>query len=166
MCKCQLCPCVPYVLHFVASWQPFGDIRNLYSACKHRGFVMVSYFDIRAARTAMRVLQNKQLRNKKLDIHFSFPKVWNSKDGIIVFICALDLIILYMSSACLVYISYIDSYRLILTFCFLKNIFHSLETVKTVSSNAYLDFSFTNRCFFVCVESFTIFFTVRVLKVL
>ena len=88
---------------------------------------MVSYFDIRAARTAMRVLQNKQLRNKKLNIHFSFPKVGNSKDGIIVFICALDLIILYMYSACLVYISYIDLYGSILTFCFLKNIFHGLQ---------------------------------------
>ena len=119
---------------------------------------MVSYFDIRAARTAMRVLQNKQLRNKKLDIHFSFPKVGNSKDGIIVFICALDLIILYMYSACLVYISYIDLYGSILTFCFLKNIFHGLETVKTVSSNEYLDFSFTNRCFCLCRVFYRLFY--------
>ncbi|XP_057764074.1 protein MEI2-like 2 isoform X2 [Salvia miltiorrhiza] len=52
----------------------YGDIRTLYTACKHRGFVMVSYFDIRAARTAMRALQNKPLRRRKLDIHFSIPK--------------------------------------------------------------------------------------------
>lgn len=37
---------------------------------------MISYYDIRAARTAMRALQNKPLRRRKLDIHFSIPKVW------------------------------------------------------------------------------------------
>ncbi|KAH6793061.1 MEI2-like protein 5 [Perilla frutescens var. hirtella] len=52
----------------------YGDIRTLYTACKHRGFVMISYYDIRAARTAMRALQNKPLRRRKLDIHFSIPK--------------------------------------------------------------------------------------------
>lgn len=47
----------------------------MYTACKHRGFVMISYYDIRAARSAMRALQNKPLRRRKLDIHFSIPKV-------------------------------------------------------------------------------------------
>ncbi|XP_009390743.2 protein MEI2-like 2 isoform X1 [Musa acuminata AAA Group] len=44
--------------------------------CCHslRGFVMISYYDIRSARTAMRALQNKPLRRRKLDIHFSIPK--------------------------------------------------------------------------------------------
>lgn len=55
-------------------FEQYGDIRTLYTACKHRGFVMISYFDIRAARTAMRALQNKPLRRRKLDIHFSIPK--------------------------------------------------------------------------------------------
>ncbi|XP_006360001.1 protein MEI2-like 2 [Solanum tuberosum] len=55
-------------------FEQFGDIRTLYTACKHRGFVMISYYDIRAARTAMRALQNKPLRRRKLDIHFSIPK--------------------------------------------------------------------------------------------
>lgn len=58
--------------------QQYGDIRTLYTACKHRGFVMISYYDIRAARTAMRALQNKPLRRRKLDIHFSIPKVNHS----------------------------------------------------------------------------------------
>ncbi|XWS12424.1 hypothetical protein CRYUN_Cryun37aG0088100 [Craigia yunnanensis] len=57
-----------------ALFEQFGDIRTLYTACKHRGFVMISYYDIRSARTAMRVLQNKPLRRRKLDIHFSIPK--------------------------------------------------------------------------------------------
>ncbi|KAL0357686.1 UNVERIFIED_CONTAM: protein MEI2-like 4 [Sesamum calycinum] len=52
----------------------YGDIRTLYTACKHRGFVMISYYDIRAARNAMKALQNKPLRRRKLDIHFSIPK--------------------------------------------------------------------------------------------
>uniref|UniRef100_A0A2P2MEN2 Uncharacterized protein MANES_17G065000 n=1 Tax=Rhizophora mucronata TaxID=61149 RepID=A0A2P2MEN2_RHIMU len=55
-------------------FEQYGDIRTLYTACKHRGFVMISYYDIRAARTAMRQLQNKPLRRRKLDIHFSIPK--------------------------------------------------------------------------------------------
>ncbi|KAF5796666.1 putative RNA recognition motif domain, nucleotide-binding alpha-beta plait domain superfamily [Helianthus annuus] len=58
-----------------ALFEQHGDIRTLYTACKHRGFVMISYYDIRAARTAMRVLQNKPLRRRKLDIHYSIPKV-------------------------------------------------------------------------------------------
>ncbi|KAF4385982.1 hypothetical protein G4B88_031117 [Cannabis sativa] len=57
-----------------ALFEQFGGIRTLYTACKHRGFVMISYYDIRDARTAMRALQNKPLRRRKLDIHFSIPK--------------------------------------------------------------------------------------------
>ncbi|XP_077250466.1 protein MEI2-like 4 isoform X2 [Tasmannia lanceolata] len=55
-------------------FEQYGDIRTLYTACKHRGFVMISYYDIRAAGNAMRALQNKPLRRRKLDIHFSIPK--------------------------------------------------------------------------------------------
>ncbi|XP_038683332.1 protein MEI2-like 2 isoform X2 [Tripterygium wilfordii] len=57
-----------------ALFEQYGDIRALYTACKHRGFVMISYYDIRAARHAMHALQNKPLRRRKLDIHFSIPK--------------------------------------------------------------------------------------------
>ncbi|KAJ4961211.1 hypothetical protein NE237_021121 [Protea cynaroides] len=57
-----------------ALFEQYGDIRTLYTACKNRGFVMISYYDIRAARNAMRALQNKPLRRRKLDIHFSIPK--------------------------------------------------------------------------------------------
>ena len=55
-------------------FEQYGDIRTLYTACKHRGFVMISYYDIRAAGDAMKALQNKPLRRRKLDIHFSIPK--------------------------------------------------------------------------------------------
>nr|XP_043638221.1 protein MEI2-like 2 isoform X2 [Erigeron canadensis] len=55
-------------------FEEYGEIRNLYTACKHRGFVMISYYDIRHARAAMKELQNKPLRRRKLDIHFSIPK--------------------------------------------------------------------------------------------
>ncbi|KAK2973841.1 hypothetical protein RJ640_011769 [Escallonia rubra] len=57
-----------------ALFEQYGDIRTLYTACKHRGFVMISYYDLRAARNAMKALQNKPLRRRKLDIHFSIPK--------------------------------------------------------------------------------------------
>lgn len=36
---------------------------------------MISYFDIRAAQNAMEALQNRSLRSRKLDIHYSIPKV-------------------------------------------------------------------------------------------
>jgi hypothetical protein len=51
------------------------QIRSMYTQCKHRGFVMISYFDIRDAKTAMQNLQNKVVRGRKLDIHYSIPKV-------------------------------------------------------------------------------------------
>lgn len=63
---------------FTRSPQHYGEISNLYTACKHRGFVMISYYDIRSARNAMRALQNKPLRRRKLDIHYSIPKVFTS----------------------------------------------------------------------------------------
>ncbi|KAJ1279312.1 hypothetical protein BS78_04G145600 [Paspalum vaginatum] len=55
-------------------FEHYGEISNLYTACKHRGFVMISYYDIRSAWNAMRALQNKPLRRRKLDIHYSIPK--------------------------------------------------------------------------------------------
>ncbi|KAG6523914.1 hypothetical protein ZIOFF_013802 [Zingiber officinale] len=57
-----------------ALFEQYGEIRTIYTACKHRGFVMISYYDIRAARNAMKSLQSKPLRWRKLDIHFSIPK--------------------------------------------------------------------------------------------
>ncbi|KAM6589785.1 hypothetical protein CsatA_012390 [Cannabis sativa] len=55
-------------------FEQYGDIRTLYTACKHRGFVMISYYDLRSARNAMKALQNRPLRRRKLDIHYSIPK--------------------------------------------------------------------------------------------
>uniref|UniRef100_A0A0D9VGE0 RRM domain-containing protein n=1 Tax=Leersia perrieri TaxID=77586 RepID=A0A0D9VGE0_9ORYZ len=55
-------------------FEHFGDIRALYTACKHRGFVMISYYDIRSALNAKMELQNRALRRRKLDIHYSIPK--------------------------------------------------------------------------------------------
>ncbi|KAI3818058.1 hypothetical protein L1987_11860 [Smallanthus sonchifolius] len=55
-------------------FEQYGEIHTLYTACKHRGFVMISYYDIRAARRAMQDLQNKLLESRKLDIHYSIPK--------------------------------------------------------------------------------------------
>jgi RNA recognition motif-containing protein len=46
----------------------------MYTATKHRGFVMISYYDIRHARNAKTALQSKPLRRRKLDIHYSIPK--------------------------------------------------------------------------------------------
>ncbi|KAM2125413.1 hypothetical protein ACFX1Q_015895 [Malus domestica] len=61
-------------LELKALFERYGDIRALYTACKHRGFVMISYYDIRAAQNALRALQSNTLRHRKLDIHYSIPK--------------------------------------------------------------------------------------------
>mmetsp|Transcript_35597 Transcript_35597/g.100749 ORF Transcript_35597/g.100749 Transcript_35597/m.100749 type:complete len:1014 (-) Transcript_35597:492-3533(-) len=55
-------------------FEPYGEIRAVYTACKHRGFVMVSYYDLRSAKAAMRALQGRVVRRRRLDIHFSIPK--------------------------------------------------------------------------------------------
>lgn len=55
-------------------FEGFGAIRSMYTQCKHRGFIMVSYYDIRHAKNAMKNLQNKIIRKRKLDIHYSIPK--------------------------------------------------------------------------------------------
>jgi hypothetical protein len=34
-----------------------GEVRSMYTSCKHRGFVMISYYDIRASTRAKQVLQ-------------------------------------------------------------------------------------------------------------
>lgn len=52
----------------------YGDIRSIYSACRYRGFVIVSYWDIRDAKSAMRHLRNVRVRGRRLDIHYSIPK--------------------------------------------------------------------------------------------
>ncbi|KAI9079639.1 hypothetical protein K1719_038260 [Acacia pycnantha] len=57
-----------------ALFEQYGEIRTIYTACKHRGFVMISYYDLRAAQNAMQALQNRSLRSRKLDIHYSIPK--------------------------------------------------------------------------------------------
>jgi len=55
-------------------FERFGPIRSMYTQCKHRGFVMISYYDIRDSKAALKSLQNTVLRRRKLDIHFSIPK--------------------------------------------------------------------------------------------
>ncbi|GAU38125.1 hypothetical protein TSUD_318120 [Trifolium subterraneum] len=57
-----------------ALFEQYGDVRTIYTACKHQGFVMVSYYDLRAAQNAMKALQNRSLNSRNLDIHYSFPK--------------------------------------------------------------------------------------------
>jgi RNA recognition motif-containing protein len=75
--KCKVCRnfgITYFVLRIHLLVQQFGDIQALHTACKNRGFIMVSYCDIRAAQNAARALQNKLLRGTKLDIRYSISK--------------------------------------------------------------------------------------------
>lgn len=49
-------------------FEKYGDVCTLYTVLKQKGFIMITYYDIRAACNAVKDLQNK------LDIHFSTPK--------------------------------------------------------------------------------------------
>ena len=62
----------------------YGEIRDMYSACKYRGFVMISFFDERSAIAAMDCLQGKSLRRRKMDIHFSIPKENQTDAGMLL----------------------------------------------------------------------------------
>ena len=63
-------------------FEQFGNIEAFNTACKNRGFIMVSFYDIRAAQNAARALHNKLLRGTKLDIRYSLPTENSSeKDG-------------------------------------------------------------------------------------
>jgi hypothetical protein len=46
----------------------------MYTACKHRGFVMISYYDLRHSNSAKSQLQGRIFRRRRLDIHYSIPK--------------------------------------------------------------------------------------------
>lgn len=54
--------------------QAFGEVRSLYTAAKARGFVVVGYFDTRAATLAQHTLSGQALGAQRLDVHFSLPK--------------------------------------------------------------------------------------------
>ncbi|KVI06108.1 Nucleotide-binding, alpha-beta plait [Cynara cardunculus var. scolymus] len=62
--------------HIIAPffYQHHGDIQTFDTTCRCQGFVIISYYDIRAATIAFSTLQNKPLENKKLHIHYSYPK--------------------------------------------------------------------------------------------
>lgn len=54
--------------------QAYGEVKTLYTACIARGFIMITYFDLRAACLAMHSLQGATLDGASLDIHFSAPR--------------------------------------------------------------------------------------------
>ena len=55
----------------------FGSIHSIYSLCKRRGFVMVSFYDIRHTNEAIKQLQGLLVQGRLLDIH-SIPRKINS----------------------------------------------------------------------------------------
>ncbi|KAL0905161.1 hypothetical protein M5K25_027345 [Dendrobium thyrsiflorum] len=63
-------------------FEQFGDIRRLQTVGKNQGFVLVSYYDIRSARNAMRAIQDRLLRQHKIDLNYYFPKENTSEHDI------------------------------------------------------------------------------------
>ncbi|KAJ0233824.1 RNA recognition motif domain-containing protein [Hirschfeldia incana] len=62
-------------------FEQYGDVRALHTDGKSRGFIMVSYYDIRVAQNAMRALHGRLFRGKKLDIHYHIPKKNSIKEN-------------------------------------------------------------------------------------
>ncbi|KAJ6239411.1 protein mei2-like 4 [Anaeramoeba flamelloides] len=52
----------------------FGEIKEIYSKSKIRGFVLIKYYDIRHSMAALEKLQGKIINGRKVDIHYSIPK--------------------------------------------------------------------------------------------
>ncbi|CAL5067463.1 unnamed protein product [Urochloa decumbens] len=63
-------------------FEQYGDIHTLDASCKHHGFVIVSYYDIRSAENALRALHNKPLRRRKLDMQYFAPKDYHLEKNI------------------------------------------------------------------------------------
>ncbi|ESQ40664.1 hypothetical protein EUTSA_v10012619mg [Eutrema salsugineum] len=62
-------------------FEQYGDVRALHTAGKSRGFIMVSYYDLRAAQNATRALHGRLLRGRKLDIQYPIPKDNSKKEN-------------------------------------------------------------------------------------
>ncbi len=60
--------------------QAYGEIRTMYTACKGRGLVTVSYHDLRAACLAMHSLAGVSIAGTNLDVHFPPPSEEASPD--------------------------------------------------------------------------------------
>jgi hypothetical protein len=60
--------------------QAYGEIRTLYTACKARGLVTVSYFDLRAACLAMHSLAGAPLGDALLEVQYPVPSEQSAAD--------------------------------------------------------------------------------------
>ncbi|KAL3140281.1 hypothetical protein ABBQ38_004549 [Trebouxia sp. C0009 RCD-2024] len=58
----------------VQMFEAYGEIRSLYTACKQRGFVVLSFYDLRASCLAVHALQGAAVGSGALHISFSTPK--------------------------------------------------------------------------------------------
>ncbi|KAA6426657.1 MAG: meiosis protein [Trebouxia sp. A1-2] len=58
----------------VHMFEAYGEIRSLYTACKPRGFVVLSFYDLRASCLAIHALQGARVGTGNLHISFSTPK--------------------------------------------------------------------------------------------
>ncbi|KAL4322856.1 protein MEI2-like 4 isoform X1 [Arachis ipaensis] len=57
-----------------ALFEQFGGIQRVYNACKQCGFVLASYYDIRAAQNAMQAHRNGFFGFRTFDIQYLIPK--------------------------------------------------------------------------------------------
>lgn len=51
--------------------QAFGDLRTLYTGSKHRGLLLVAYFDLRAAVSALTTLQGTLIKTTPISIRYA-----------------------------------------------------------------------------------------------
>lgn len=67
-------------MHLLCALQLFGDVRQVYAACKHRGFILVTYYDLRAAMAAKNALHGAVAPGQQagaqptLEVYYTVPK--------------------------------------------------------------------------------------------
>lgn len=64
------------------AWQAFGDLRGLYTGSKHRGLLVVTYFDLRAAISAYSTLQGTLMNNLPISLRYAAPKDAGQDSGV------------------------------------------------------------------------------------
>eukprot|EP01133_Synstelium_polycarpum_P013891 gene13891-16387_t len=62
----------------------FGPVKSIMTKCKHRGFIIVDYYDIRHAISTVRNFKNTEIHKKKVDICYTMLKDYNSDLGTLV----------------------------------------------------------------------------------
>ena len=70
--------------------ESFGEINTLNLSTKDREFIIVSYFDIRHSKLALKTLQKTKIEGKVLDVHYTICRPGNQMNQGTIVVFNLD----------------------------------------------------------------------------